>query len=66
MNTAFQQEVEQLCINVAQLRQEVEQMAQLYADPNISMHELSWYLGISVAVVALLFIPLMLELVEVL
>jgi hypothetical protein len=30
------------------------------------MHELSWYLGISVAVVALLFIPLTLELVEVL
>jgi uncharacterized protein YukE len=65
MNAAFQQEVEQLCINVAQLRQEVEQMAQLYADLDLSMRELSWYLGISVAVVALLFIPWTLELVGV-
>jgi hypothetical protein len=66
MNTAFQREIELLCINVAELRQEVEQMAQLYADPDMSMRELSWYLGISVAVVALLFIPLTLELVGVL
>jgi hypothetical protein len=60
MDTAFQREVEQLCLEVARLRQEIEQMAQLYADPDMSMCELFWYLGISVAVVAavvLLFIP---------